>query len=352
MLFRSAPAGACCIVADVTDEARMVGALWQTQKLEAAGHLANIVAHDFNNLVVVIQGYSELLAAKATDDVVKEWLGRVRSAAGAAAALSKQLLALSRRNSGTVGEVNLNLLLRTLKPVFDRGLPPNVKKSFVMAEDLGLVVADPGQMDQIVVNLVSNAVDAMPDGGTLTIETANVAVPAADGPATLAAGPYVRLRVRDTGGGMDAATLARVFDPGFTTKPVDDGGGLGLVSVRTMVRAMGGDVAIASTPASGTVATVWFPQGFAVAPEGGAPVSGDQRLTVLLADPSDEVRGVCMPGLESYGIVVLAAATAAEAEALVSSHPEPIDVLVAAEVLPDGTGAALARVVEIGRAHV
>jgi two-component system cell cycle sensor histidine kinase/response regulator CckA len=344
-----APVGACCVVADVTDEARMAGELWQTQKLEAAGHLANIVAHDVNNLVVVIQGYSDLLLAKATDEVVKERLGRIRSAAGAASALSKQMLALSRRNSGTVSAVNLNMLLRTLKPVFERGLPPNVKRSFVMAEDLALVVADPGQLDQVVVNLVANAVDAMPNGGTLTIETVNVAAPVTDAPATLAAGAYVRLRVRDTGTGMDAPTLARLFEPGFTTKPADDGGGLGLVSVRTMVRAMGGDVTVESAPGAGTTATVWVPQG-AAPPDGGTPVPGRERVTALLVDPSDDVRALCVPGLDAFGVTVLSASTATEAAAIAAAHVGPIDVVVAAELLPDGDGPAVAQALAIRRA--
>ena len=149
--------GACVMCADVTDETRLVEELWQTQKQLAASQLANVFAHDFNNLLVVIQGYCDLLVMKASDETLKDRLGRIRSAAEAAAGLSRQLLALSRRSTGAASAVDLNLLLRTMRTAVERALPPNIKKAFVFDEQLGLVLAEPGQLEQVVMTLVLQA---------------------------------------------------------------------------------------------------------------------------------------------------------------------------------------------------
>ena len=350
--------GGCCLITDATDEMRIVAERWQTQKLEATGHLANIFAHDFNNLLVVVQGYCDLLAMTSDDDNLKDKLCRIRSAGEAAAALSRQLLVLSRRNSGTVGDVDLNLLLRTMKASFERAMAPNVKKAFRFAEGLGLVRADPGQLDQIITNLLTNALDAMPDGGELGLITENVTVGADDAERRrLVAGEFVRLTVRDSGSGISDAVRGQLFEPGFTTKSPDDGAGLGLVTVRTMVRRLHGEIEVESIPGAGTSCMVWLPR---VLPSQDARLAakipdlpaGAREPTILLVEFDDAVRIVIRDALARLGCQLLTAADAASALSVAAAHRGVIDALVARDTLPDLTGAALARAVLATRGGV
>lgn len=251
--------GACCIFTDVTTLAEQ---FLQSQKLESVGLLSNIIAHDFNNLLSVIQGYSDLLLRDSSDEAKRaKRLGEIHSAAEAAGHLSKQLLTLSRRNVGALGPVDLNLLVRAIDRVLDRMLPANVAHDLVLAEALGLTLADPGQVEQILMNLITNAIDAMPAGGLLTIETANSILPVGLPPGVgLARGDYVTLTVTDTGTGMDEATQARLFEPIFTTKAADRGTGLGLSAVRTIVAQLHGDVSFESAPGKGSTFIIHLPR--------------------------------------------------------------------------------------------
>jgi signal transduction histidine kinase len=253
--------GLCCLLADVTDESRLVEARWQTQKLEAAGHLANIFAHDFNNLVAVIQGYCDLLLMKVTDEVVRDRLAKIRGAAVSAAGLSRQLLLLTRPGDGRISGIDLNLSLRAMKSALEQALPERIRRTVDLEESLPLAFANAGQVDQIVMTLVSNACDAMPDGGTLNMSTSAQRLAGEDASALeLSPGDYVRLTVRDTGGGMTSEVRAQLFEPGVTTKASTGGAGIGLATVRTMVRRLRGEVSVAEATGTGTSVSVWFPR--------------------------------------------------------------------------------------------
>jgi signal transduction histidine kinase len=274
-------AALCCLLTDVTDESRLVEALWQTQKLQAAGHLANIFAHDFNNLVAVIQGYCDLLLMKVTDDVVRDRLTKIRGAAISAAGLSRQLLLLTRPDDGRVLALDLNLTLRAMKSAIEQAMPANIRRSIDLEESLPLALANAGQVNQIVMTLVSNACDAMPDGGSLDVSTCSQNLTANDAAALeLSPGAYVRLTVRDTGGGMTSEVRARLFEPGFTTKASTEGAGLGLATVRSMMRRLRGEVSVVAETPKGTSVSVWFPR----APAG--PVGDAHSRQELSSGPS------------------------------------------------------------------
>ena len=340
--------GACCICTDVTDAITLGRQFLQSQKLESVGLLANIIAHDFNNLLSVIQGYSDLLL-RDSSDVAKRTarLGEIRSAAEAAGHLSRQLLTLSRRNIGTVGPVDVNLLVRTIGGVLGRMLPANVAHDLVLAEELGLTLADPGQIEQILMNLITNAVDAMPSGGLLTIETANTSFPAGRVPAGgLAPGGYVTLTVTDTGVGMDEATQARLFDPIFTTKTADKGTGVGLSAVRTMVAQLHGDIAFESAPGKGSTFIIHLPRVPAKAAATGAmpaAAPGVRAPTILIVEDHEQLRRALVTGLGEAGFAVIATSGGGEALQAVAAHPGPIDLLLADVELPDAEGPELAE---------
>lgn len=341
--------GACVVFVDVTDTVRLTEQFLQSQKLESVGLLANVIAHDFNNLLAVVQGYCDLLLRDATD-VAKRTarLGEIRTAAVAAGQLSHQLLALSRRNTGVVGAIDVNLLVRGIGRMLDRILPANVAHDLVLAEDLSLTFADPGEVEQVVMNLITNAIDAMPAGGLLTIETANANLAsdhaAAEG---LAPGDYVTLRVTDTGVGMDAATKARIFEPLFSTKSASRATGLGLAAVRAVVERRRGGVSAVSEPAKGSTVTVYLPAVRALptatsqAPAVRAP--GARATTILLVEDHASLRLALVTVLEEAGYTVLEAGAGGEAQRVAAEHPRPIDLLLSDIELPDADGMELAE---------
>jgi two-component system cell cycle sensor histidine kinase/response regulator CckA len=339
--------GVCCLLTDVTDESRLVEALWQTQKLEAAGQLANVFAHDFNNLLAVIQGYCDLLLMKVTDDVLMDRLGKIRSAAVAAAGLSRQLLLLTRPGPGEIAAVDLTLVLRAMKTALERALPPEVKRSFDFEENLGLAVANAAHAEQIVMTLVMNALQAMPNGGTLAITTRGRTVTATEVHAHgVPVGSYVCLAVRDTGVGMDDATRARLFDPGFTTKADGGGAGMGLLVARTLMQRLCGAITVESSPGAGTTVSVWFPrpaaEPAAIVP---TPWPEARRPCVLFAEPDDSVRDALGAGLSAAGALVLPASNWSDTLRIARSHAGAVDVLLASDSFADGHGAALADAV-------
>jgi len=216
---------------DVTELRSVWQQLQQAQKMESIGQLAGGVAHDFNNLLTVMRGYSDLqLERTAADDPIHEYAEQINSAADRAAALTRQLLAFSRQQVMQARVLNLNSLLRDFEKLLRRLIGEDIEMRTVFAADLGYVKVDAGQMEQVIMNLVTNARDAMPDGGTLTLETSNISLDGLflDHHPYVVPGPYVRLAISDTGSGMDADTSKRVFDPFFTTKDVGKGTGLGL----------------------------------------------------------------------------------------------------------------------------
>lgn len=343
--------GVCCLLADVTDESRLVEALWQTQKLEAAGQLANVFAHDFNNLLTVIQGYCDLLLMKVTDDVLTDRLGKIRSAAVAAAGLSRQLLLLTRPSPGEIAAVDLTLVLRAMMTALERALPPDVKRLFDFEENLGLAVANAAQAEQIVMTLVMNALQAMPNGGTLAITTRGLTVTATEADARgVPAGGYVCLAVRDTGVGMDEATQARLFEPGFTTKADGGGAGLGLLVSRTLMQRLRGAITVESSRGAGTTVSVWFPRPAAEPPANVPTPWPDARPPcVLFAEPDDSVRDALVAGLNAAGALVLPASNWSDTLRIARSHTGAVHLLLASDSFADGPGAALADAVGTAR---
>ncbi|MFQ6673841.1 MAG: ATP-binding protein, partial [Fidelibacterota bacterium] len=235
----------------------------RAQKMEAMGRLAGGVAHDFNNLLTLISGYSELLMADMDEDDPRHKEGEsIRTAADRAATLTRQLLAFSRKQELKLEPLNLNDTITGIDSMLRRVAGEDVTLVTELKPNLDSVKTDAGQMEQVVMNLVTNARDAMPEGGTLTIRTTNVTVEPeeADERPGLKAGPYVLLGVTDTGVGMDHDTLSHIFEPFFTTKERGEGTGLGLATIYGIVKQSGGDVSVDSRPGRGTTFEVYLPR--------------------------------------------------------------------------------------------
>ncbi len=252
--------GVGAAVTDVTELKTLEEQLLQAQKMEAVGRLAGGVAHDFNNLLTVISSYAELILF---DDAMKgsEEIAEIRGATARAAKLTRQLLAFSRRQAMEPRIVNPNDVVRGVEPMVCRLFDTNITVETSLSPDTPLIRVDPGQLEQVVMNLAINAADAMPEGGRLTIDTNGVRL--RDGQskpdADLAPGNYAVIRVRDTGHGMDAATVAQIFEPFFTTKEPGRGTGLGLSTVYGILKQSSGTVCVESTPGAGSVFSVYLP---------------------------------------------------------------------------------------------
>ena len=319
--------------------------LAQAQKLEAIGRLAGGVAHDFNNVLTAILGSSELLLLDTPRDATnREEIEIIRDAATRAQDLIRQLLAFSARQVLQPAVIDLNALVKNLGRMLRRLIGEDLALATELAPDLGSVRVDPGQVEQVLVNLAVNARDAMPDGGRLTIRTANVDV-AESG--ELATGRYVLVEVSDTGIGMDAPTLARAFEPFFTTKERGKGTGLGLASAYGIVRQSGGQITVSSTPGAGTTFRIHLPRvdapvdtARATSPVT-APAAGTE--TVLVAEDEQIVRVLIRKVLEQAGYTVLLAGGGAEALQVAERHAGPIHLLVTDVVMPGMSGRELAR---------
>jgi PAS domain S-box-containing protein len=330
--------------------------LRQAQKLEAVGRLAAGVAHDFNNLLTVVQGRTQLLeyllpagsALRSHAEVIEEAVAR-------GVTLTRQLLAFSRKQELQPRVLDVNAVIGEFRKILGRLLGEDVELIVELAPDLGRVVADPGQLEQVILNLAVNARDAMPDGGRLTIATAEVEVDAATAANRTDArpGPHVRLTVTDIGCGMEPETLARIFEPFFTTKEPGKGTGLGLATVYGIVRQSGGFVSVESAPGSGTTFHVYLPRTLveatpvvAITAEA-APPAG--RETVLLAEDDEALRGLIREVLQVLGYTVLEAADGETALALASTHPGRIDLLLTDMVMPRLGGRELGHRLLAGR---
>jgi two-component system cell cycle sensor histidine kinase/response regulator CckA len=329
------------------DEIRLQG----MQKMEAVGRLAGGIAHDFNNIVQAIGGYSELLQdSLAPEDPRRGTLDEILRAGDRAAALTRQLLAFSRQQVMQPRVLDLNEVVATMESLLRRLIGEDVVLTARLSSDLWAVRADPMQLEQVLMNLVVNARDAMPGGGTITIETANATLdPSAGTDAfSVTRGPYVLLSVTDTGHGMPAEVRARAFEPFFTTKALGRGTGLGLSTVYGIVKQTGGYIWVDSEPGEGTRIRIYLPR------DGAPPVRLDQRQparhgarrgseTLLVVEDEDGVRELMQTWLESHGYRVLSAANGVDALATCESFAGVIDLVVADMVMPAMGGPALVR---------
>jgi PAS domain S-box-containing protein len=324
--------------------------LRHAQKLEAIGRLAGGVAHDFNNLLTVMHGYSALLLERlGPDDALRRYSLEIRAASERAAALTRQLLAFSRRQALALRAIDLNHTVAAMESMLRRLIGEHIELVTVLRGDPWLVSADPGQIEQVIMNLAVNAHDAMPEGGTLTIETATIVLDqtGASRHPEARPGAYVTLAMTDTGHGMDAETKLRIFEPFFTTKEAGKGTGLGLAIVYGIVKQSGGFIDVQSNPGEGATFTLYLPRAEDV-PD--AP-SSEQRSTsrqargaetILLVEDEDGVRRLALEVLETEGYRVLAARNGADALVLSGHHQGPIHLLVTDVVMPQMSGPMLA----------
>jgi two-component system, cell cycle sensor histidine kinase and response regulator CckA len=350
-----APSGevqaALSVTRDVTQRRQLEEQLAQAQRLEAVGRLAGGIAHDFNNLLTGILGYSDLLRARLPeDDPRRADADEVKKAADRAASLTRQLLAFSRRQVLQLRVVDLNKIVDDMDRMLRRLIGEDVELVTACAPDLGRVQADPGQIEQVIANLVVNARDAMPEGGRLVIETENVDVDeeaAAGHPAELQPGPHVVLSVTDTGIGMDPETQAHVFEPFFTTKDVGKGTGLGLATVYGIVKQSGAAIWVYSEPGQGTSFRIFFPRVDAeVELSAEPPVSTPSEKgteTVLVVEDEQLVRGLIAEELSRRGYCVLTALNGLDALALAEEYENGIDVVVTDVIMPEMGGLELTQ---------
>jgi two-component system, cell cycle sensor histidine kinase and response regulator CckA len=332
---------------DVTESRRLEEQFRQAQKMEAVGRLAGGLAHDFNNLLSVIIGHASLLLDDtAAADPRREDLEAICGASERGRALTGQLLAFSRQQVLTFQAVELNEALRTSERLLRRLIGEDIEFLTELSRSPVVVRADAGQLDQIVMNLVINARDAMPEGGKLTIETRAVVVdePHATEHWGVERGPYVELSVSDTGVGMDREVQSRVFEPFFTTKGVGKGTGLGLATVFGIVKQSGGNVRVHSEPGCGTTFTVLLPAAEAADPTAVAedePTRLEGTERILLVEDQDDVREVTRAVLRRYGYTVLEARTAAEALLLCERELPNIHLVLTDVTMPRMSGPAM-----------
>jgi PAS domain S-box-containing protein len=336
---------------------RMQNQLHQSQRLEALGQLAGGIAHDFNNLLAVIINYAafvadDLEAAGSGEEdrwtSTREDIRQIRLAGERAAHLTHQLLAFARREVVQPEVVDVNDVVMDVEQLLRRTIGEHVELRSALAEDLRPVLIDPGQLEQILINLAVNARDAMPGGGTLRIDTANLDVDAeyADARPGLTPGRYVRLRVSDNGEGMSAETVQRAFDPFYTTKPPGEGTGLGLATVYGIIQQAGGRSQIYSEPGVGTTITVALPatlQSPSPEPSVGPRPARARGGTILLVEDEEALREVTRRILTRAGYEVIAAPGGEEALAAAEAHGEPIDLLLSDVIMPHMAGPELAR---------
>ncbi len=341
--------GALAMVTDITRRKQLQEQFRQVQKMEAVGRLAGGIAHDFNNLLTAIMGYGQLLYEKlAAGDPLRAYVDTINKAGDRAAALTRQLLAFSRQQVLVPQVLDLNSVVADVNNMLRRLIGEDIDLVTVEGHDLWRVKADPGQIEQVILNLAVNARDAMPQGGKLTIKTANVMLEDAYARShyPLKPGPYVMLAVSDTGCGMDEGTRAYIFEPFFTTKAKGMGTGLGLATVYGIIKQSRGYIWAESEEGRGTTFTIYLPRteeplGAAEEAAAAAPPRGTE--TVLLVEDEGEVRTLVRRGLENSGYTVLEAAQGEEALQVSAQYQGPIHLLLTDVVMPGMSGRELAQ---------
>ncbi len=335
---------------DVTERKKLEAQFRQSQKMEAVGRLAGGIAHDFNNLLGVIIGFSELLREHIqADDVAHRHIDQIRKAGDSAAKLTRQLLAFSRKQVQELRVLDLNSVISDIGRMLPRLIGEDINVITVASPDLGQVNADPGQIEQVILNLVLNSRDAMPKGGVLTIETANAVVD--EGYArqhiAIVPGRYVMLAVSDTGSGMDADIQTHMFEPFFTTKERDKGTGLGLATSYGIVKQSGGYIWVYSELGKGTTFKIYLPRVDANIEVAGVPVSQEAATggseTILLVEDAEALRALAREVLERAGYMVLAASDGSEAVRMAEQRKTPIHLLLTDVVMPGMSGREVAE---------
>ncbi|HXJ29580.1 MAG TPA: response regulator [Gemmatimonadales bacterium] len=334
---------------DISDRKRLEDQLRQAQKMEAIGRLAGGLAHDFNNLLGVVIGYCDLLFRKLPPDLPERAeILEIRQAAEGASGLTRQLLAFSRRQVLEPRVLDLNGIVRRAERMLKPLLGDDVALVIQLGSDIPMVLADSGQIDQVLMNLAVNSRDAMPRGGTITIETATVRFDETSVPALPGARPgeFATLAVTDTGTGMDAETIAHIFEPFFTTKDVGKGTGLGLATVYGIVQQSSGFISVSSKPEVGTTFRIHLPETMAAMPEhqqaaatASTPHGGG---TILVVEDSSQLRELFRDVLELHGYKVLDAPNGRAAVEVAADYPATIDLLLTDVIMPEMNGRQLA----------
>lgn len=345
------------IIIDATDRknaekdlANIEAQLRQSQKLESIGQLAGGIAHDFNNILTVINGYSALAMIQLEKkDPLQKRLEEINNAGSRAAALTQQLLAFSRKQILQPKIINVNSIIQNFEKMLRRLIGEHIEFNTVLDPNIGNIKADPGQIEQVIMNLVVNSRDAMPNGGTLTIETQNIYLDEKFTSRHISTDPgsYLMIAVSDSGIGMDKETLDKIFDPFFTTKKLGEGTGLGLATVYGIVKQSGGNIWVYSEPERGTTFKVYFPMEeiFELSPNntGSAEKALEGNETIILTEDEEMVRKLTREVLESYGYRVLEAENPEQAIAICEAFSEKIDLLITDVVMPKMNGAELSK---------
>jgi nitrogen-specific signal transduction histidine kinase/CheY-like chemotaxis protein len=349
--------GASAIVRDVTAQKKAESQLRQSQKMEAIGRLAGGVAHDFNNILGIISACNEFLRDRI--DAASEpspYVDNIKKAIERGTSLTRQLLTFSRTSVVQPRVLDVNERLKDISKLLRPLLGDDVEILVVPKSALAVVEADPGQLDQIVVNLAVNARDAMPRGGKFILETGAVRFDEdfADQHQTMPAGKYVMLAVSDTGHGMDEATISRIFEPFFTTKEIGKGTGLGLATVYGIVKQSAGHILVYSEPGHGTTFKIYLPSadhkiGVASKPEPEAVSPKRQGTTILLVEDDDIMRSLTRQLLQEHGYTVVEASDGKSALEWIESHAEPIDLLLTDVVMRRMSGPELVE--RLGVSH-
>jgi two-component system cell cycle sensor histidine kinase/response regulator CckA len=344
------------IAEDITERRVLEDQFRQAQKMEAVGRLAGGIAHDFNNLLMVISGYTEVMLGQITlGHPLHSKAEAIQQASDRATTLTRQLLAFSRKQLLELKVIDVNAIVADMERLLRPLIGEDIELTTSLAPSVGCTRADAGQLEQVIMNLVVNAKDALPNGGKISIRTASVNLDDSYRPENtfIKNGPYVMISVSDNGEGMDRETQARIFEPFFTTKEKGKGTGLGLSTVYGIIKQSGGYVFVQSEPARGTVFTIYFPRvdepsdAIGATPVALAAVGGTE--TVLLVEDEDSVRQLVRETLESRGYRVLEAGNGADALTLAAAHSDPIHLVITDVVMPGLNGHELVQQLQSAR---
>ena len=351
---------AIAFVSDISQRKRLEEQLLHAQKMEAVGRLAGGVAHDFNNMLTVISGYNRMILDELSAlDPLRGYAEEILKAADRAGAITNQLLAFSRRQIAKPRVIQLNMVIAQTEKMMRRLIGEDVHLNLRLGSDVGNIKADPGHVEQAIVNLVVNARDAMPEGGQLTIETANVHLDENYVRTHMGVSPgeFVMVAVSDTGQGMDAETRRRIFEPFFTTKEKGRGTGLGLATVYGIVKQAGGDIWVYSEPGHGSTFKLYFPRVAEPVSELTAAgevedSAGNARETILLVEDEEAVRELTLKMLHTLGYSVLMAENGEHALGVSRGHTGDLSLLLTDVVMPGMSGRQLADALILERPDI